>query len=106
MGGNGESIWIEKDSKKVVFDLTIPIPKGVLFAMYFARDTEVAGAIRDNITKNVTIQQAHEGRTSLVVTIHLGTSLCYIHQVPKCNQVVHLRLDHVMNEGNIFWYTG
>jgi hypothetical protein len=39
--------------------MMIPTPKGMLFAMYFARDTEVAGAIKG---KSVTmmIQHAHE----------------------------------------------
>jgi hypothetical protein len=55
LGENGEAIWIEKDSKKVVFDLMIPTPKGVLFAMYFARDTEVAGTVSDIPIKTVTI---------------------------------------------------
>jgi hypothetical protein len=34
-------------------------------------------------------------RASLVVSVHLGTSLGYVHQVPKCHKVVHLGLDHV-----------
>jgi hypothetical protein len=58
MGGNKDSIWITKGRNKVTFDMQIPTPRGVLYAMYFARDTEVAGAIQDNNT--MTIQQAHE----------------------------------------------
>jgi hypothetical protein len=27
--------------------------------------------------------------------VHLGTSLRYVHQVPKCHKVVHLGLDPV-----------
>jgi hypothetical protein len=33
--------------------------------------------------------------TSLAVSVHLGTSLRYVDQVPKCPKVVHLGLDHV-----------
>jgi hypothetical protein len=33
-------------------------------------------------------------QNSLVVTVHLGTSLLYVHQVPKCPKVVHLGLAH------------
>jgi hypothetical protein len=32
---------------------------------------------------------------SLAVSVHLGTSLRYVYQVPKCHKVVHLGLDHV-----------
>jgi hypothetical protein len=33
--------------------------------------------------------------TGLAVSVHLGTSLRYVDQVPKCPKVVHLGLDHV-----------
>jgi hypothetical protein len=33
--------------------------------------------------------------TSLAVSVHLGTSLRYVDQVPKCPKAVHLGLDHV-----------
>jgi hypothetical protein len=36
--------------------------------------------------------------TSLAVSVHLGTSLRYVDQVPKCPKVVHLGLDHVKNK--------
>jgi hypothetical protein len=35
------------------------------------------------------------GGNSLAVSVHLGTSLRYVNQVPKCPKVVHLGLDHV-----------
>jgi hypothetical protein len=58
MGNNKTSIWIEKGRNKVTFDLVIPTPKGMMFAMYFARDVEIAGAIIDK-TQKITIEQAH-----------------------------------------------
>jgi hypothetical protein len=33
--------------------------------------------------------------TNLAVSVHLGTSLRYVDQVPKCPKVVHIGLDHV-----------
>jgi hypothetical protein len=42
MGGTKNSIWIKKDCNKVTFDLMIPTPKGMMFAMYFACNTEIA----------------------------------------------------------------
>jgi hypothetical protein len=33
--------------------------------------------------------------TSLAVSVHLGTSLRYVNQVPKCPKMVHLGLDNV-----------
>jgi hypothetical protein len=52
MGGNNESIWFEKGRNEVIFEMMIPMPKGMLFAMYFGRDTEVGGVIED---KTITI---------------------------------------------------
>jgi hypothetical protein len=42
----------------------IPTPKGMMFAMYFARETEIAGATIDK-DPTMTIEQAH---------VHLGHS--------------------------------
>jgi hypothetical protein len=58
MGNNKISIWIEKGRNKVTFDLMIPTPKGMMFAMYFACETEIAGATIDN-DPTMTIEQAH-----------------------------------------------
>jgi hypothetical protein len=38
-----------------------------------------------------------------VVTVHLGTSLPHVHQVPKCPKVVHLGLDHVTTPFEYHW---
>jgi hypothetical protein len=58
MGNNKTSIWIEKGRNKVTFDLMIPTAKGMMFAMYFARETEIAGATIDK-DPTMTIEQAH-----------------------------------------------
>jgi hypothetical protein len=44
---NKDSIWIKKGQNKVTFDLMIPTPKGMMYAMYFAGNTEIAGTIQD-----------------------------------------------------------
>jgi hypothetical protein len=58
MGNDKTSIWIEKGPNNVTFDLMIPTPKGMMFAMYFARETKIAGATIDN-DPTMTIEQAH-----------------------------------------------
>ncbi len=72
MGNDTESIWITKGHNKVTFDLKIPTPTGMIYAMYFSRDTEIAGTIQDKTIKpmTMTIQQAHErlGHGSEVAT--------------------------------------
>jgi hypothetical protein len=47
LSGNKSSIWFEKGQNKVIFALMIATPRGMMFAMYFACDTEIAGAIQD-----------------------------------------------------------
>jgi hypothetical protein len=62
MGGDmkkEQAIWIEKDGKTIVFDLMIPTPKGMLFAIYFSREQEIAGAGADTTAK-MSVQMAHE----------------------------------------------
>jgi hypothetical protein len=59
MGNNTTSIWIEKGRNKVTFNLVIPTPKGIMFAMYFAK---IAGATIDKAPTKVPtmmIDQAH-----------------------------------------------
>ena len=45
LGGDSKSVWITKDGSTVIFDIMIPTNKGMLLAMYFKRNTEIAGAI-------------------------------------------------------------
>lgn len=52
MGGNAESIWIEKDQKKVIFDMKISTPNGILFAMNLNRNTKTS-----NKTKIIVVKQ-------------------------------------------------
>jgi hypothetical protein len=51
MGNNKTSIWIEKGRNEVTFDLMIPTPKGMMSAMHFACETEIAGATIDKVLR-------------------------------------------------------
>jgi hypothetical protein len=79
MGNNKTSIWIEKGRNKVTFDLMIPTPKGMTFAMYFARETEISGATIDK-DPTITIEQAHVrlGHSSEDVTRKTANALNWI----------------------------
>jgi hypothetical protein len=58
----------------------------------FAKNSVLFGRL---LSEKFLSEQFVEG-ASLVVTVHLGTSLPHLHhQVPKCPKVVHLGLDHV-----------
>jgi hypothetical protein len=59
LGGNDKGIWLSKGAETIMFDIAIPTPKGVLYAIYIRRNLEIAGATTDAITK-VSMQQAHD----------------------------------------------
>jgi hypothetical protein len=42
LGGNADAIWLTKGDVESKFDIKIPTPKGVFYAMYHQRDTEIA----------------------------------------------------------------
>ena len=84
LGGNADSLWITKGEKKVVFDIKIETPKGIVFAIYFKRsgipEGEVAAVTHD---KEIAITAAtahgltghiHEAQSRKIVT-HLGYTL-------------------------------
>ena len=62
LGGNAAGIWIEKDGVRVTFDIVIPTKRGMLFAMYFRRNVEVAGAAAESEGKALTmsVAEAHD----------------------------------------------
>jgi hypothetical protein len=63
MGKNGKYVWITKNSKKIIFDMMIPTTNGMLFAMYFTRDTKMTNILKNNIgTKRL---KSREGRRML-----------------------------------------
>jgi hypothetical protein len=37
--GDVKKIWLEKEGNKIVFDLMVPTPKGVVYCMYLNRQT-------------------------------------------------------------------
>jgi hypothetical protein len=60
LGGEDKGIWLTKEGKKLLFDIAIPTPKGILFAMYIKREVgkEMAQAMVDE--KSIPIQLAHD----------------------------------------------
>ena len=59
-GDNETGIVLTKGNQKVCFDIRIPTPKGVLFAMYHKRETECGNVGKDGGTvANMTYAQAH-----------------------------------------------
>jgi hypothetical protein len=50
---------LQKGEHEVCFDICIPTPKGMIFAMYFKREVEVAAAATEKPLK-MTMQQAHD----------------------------------------------
>jgi hypothetical protein len=59
LGGDSKSVWLTKGEDTVIFDILIPTNKGMLLAMYFKRNTEIAGAMQDDHVTKMTIGQAH-----------------------------------------------
>ena len=63
------ALWLTKGNIKINFDIIIPTPKGMIFAMYMKCEGEIAGVSADAKVK-MTIQQAHSklGHTNEDVT--------------------------------------
>jgi hypothetical protein len=47
--GDSKKIWLTKGEHEVIFDIIIPTNKGLLFAFYFWRKTEISGAMTDGV---------------------------------------------------------
>jgi hypothetical protein len=61
LGGNKNSMWLEKDGKMILFDIRITTPKGMVFAMFFQREIGAAGVAKpDNDLVAVEYHEAHE----------------------------------------------
>jgi hypothetical protein len=60
LGGDAKEIWLMKSKQRLSFDIAIPTPKGMFFAMYIRRNMEIAGANTDNPKPSVSIQTAHD----------------------------------------------
>jgi hypothetical protein len=54
--GNTEAIWLTKDNKKVVFDIKIHTPKGVVFCMNLRRKVQLT----KKALVAITINDAHD----------------------------------------------
>jgi hypothetical protein len=60
LGGDDKGIWLTKGGQKLLFDIVIPTPKGMLFAMYIKREIgkEMAQTMVDE--NSIPIQLAHD----------------------------------------------
>jgi hypothetical protein len=59
VGGSKTAIWLVRNKMKVVFDVVIPTPKGVLFASYLKQRDDIGGAVQDTSVK-MSLVQAHD----------------------------------------------
>jgi hypothetical protein len=65
--GNKDKLWLEKNGNKVVLDIVVQTPKGVVYCMYFkriAQDAKVGSAM---VEKKMTMNHPHD------VFTHHGT---------------------------------
>ena len=57
--GSKNNLTLKKnDGREIVFDICIPTPKGMIFAMYIKRSTEVAGVMTD-VRKPINLSLIH-----------------------------------------------
>jgi hypothetical protein len=58
---DSEKIWITKGEHKIVFNIRIETPEGLIFALYHKqKEVEVNAAGPEQATKNLSIKKAHE----------------------------------------------
>ena len=58
IGGDADAIWLENDAYKIMFDIKMKIPKGVLFCAYFKRK-ECATTAKNN-GNQMSVRLAHD----------------------------------------------
>jgi hypothetical protein len=56
--GDKMNIKLTKEDQEIFFDIVVPTTKGLLFAMYFRRNSEIAGAMTD--IQRMSIKEAHD----------------------------------------------
>jgi len=47
LGADKNALWLTKGNMKINFDIIIPTPKGMIFAMYMKCEGEIAGVSAD-----------------------------------------------------------
>ena len=64
LNGNSEMIWLTKGDMKIVFDIKIPTPEGLIFAMYHQRkepaEVNALGQDKEEKKMKLSIQKAHQ----------------------------------------------
>ena len=79
-GGNAYEIWISKDEKKMVFDIKIETPKGIIFVIYFKR----SGSPEDEVDA-----VTHDKEIAIIAAIAHGLT-GHIHEAQSWKIVTHL----------------
>jgi hypothetical protein len=59
MTGDASALMLQKDDKKVVFDIVIPTEKGMLLGMYLKRQVEIASVVTESKPQKMTVNEAH-----------------------------------------------
>jgi hypothetical protein len=58
LNGKKDVIWLTKGANKVKFDMVVPTNKGLLFAMYFSWEAEIATAAATDKPQRISIKEA------------------------------------------------
>ena len=111
--GDNKSIWLEKDGHKLIFDIPIKTPNGIIFATYISRDTGLAAIeAQPKVTKSY--KQAHQvfGHVGKAMTLKMAKhqgwiitgitdDICESCQVAKAKQKSLPKHSEEENEVNI-----
>jgi hypothetical protein len=61
LNSNSEKIWVTKGGHKIVFDIRIKTPEGLIFALYHKqKGDKVNAAGPEQVVKKLLIKKAHE----------------------------------------------
>jgi hypothetical protein len=72
LNGDSEKIWITKGGHKIVFDIRIETPEGLIFSLYHKRKgDEVNAAGPEQVVKKLLIKKAHE------LLGHMNEDMCW-----------------------------
>ena len=77
LSGDKEAMVLSNGTNKIMFDIKVHSPKGLIYAMYLKRDAELNNVAADDKKLNLTIKQAHEklGHCSEDLTRQMAKSL-------------------------------
>jgi hypothetical protein len=68
--GDFKKIWLEKEGNKIMFDLMVPTPKGVVYCMYLNHHSEIAITTTDTDKATASIAVAATATTMSIKQAH------------------------------------